>query len=146
MKIGARGLALIKSYEKLRLKAYLPTPNDVWTIGWGHTKGVAPGLTCIPAQADAWLVEDCAEAEGAVNALTCPLTQNQYDALVSFVFNVGVPAFRTSTMRRLLEAREYALAAAQFPRWNKQKGVVLNGLTRRRAEEAALFLSEDPAP
>ena len=143
MILGARGLAIIRSYEKLRLKAYLPTPNDVWTIGYGHTKGVAPGLTCTEAQALVWLREDCAEAMEAVNALTCPLTQNQYDALVSFVFNIGGANFASSTMRRLLEAKEYALAAGQFQRWNKQKGVVLNGLTRRRAEEAALFNSPE---
>lgn len=139
MKVSERGLGVIQRYETLRLKAYLPTPNDVWTIGYGHTRGVAPGLTCVEEQAVAWLFEDCAEAMAAVNEVTAPLTQNQYDALVSFVFNVGAGAFRASTMRRLLEAKEYALAAGQFQRWNKQKGVVLNGLTKRRAEEAALF-------
>lgn len=142
MIVSGRGFDLIKRYEQLRLKAYLPTPDDVWTIGFGHTAGVAPGLTCIEAQADAWLFEDSRDAMAAVNEVQVPLTQNQYDALVSFTFNVGAGAFRASTMRRLLDTREYDLAAGQFGRWNKQKGKVLAGLTRRRAEEEALFRSK----
>lgn len=142
MLVAKAGIELIKAYEQLRLAAYLPTPNDVPTIGWGHTKGVAMGLTCTPEQADVWLLEDLREAMAAVDEVPVPLAQNQYDALVSFTFNVGAGAFRSSTLRRLLDAREYGLAAGQFGRWNKQKGKVLSGLTRRRAEEAALFLSK----
>jgi len=140
--VGPRGLELVKRYEQLRLRAYLPTPEDVPTIGWGHTRGVALGLTCTPEQADVWLVEDLADAMSAVDEVPVQLTQNQYDALVSFVFNCGTGAFRASTMRRLLDGGHYGLAAEQFARWNKQKGKVLNGLTKRRAEEAALFTSK----
>lgn len=139
MKIGAKGLALIRSYEQLRLVAYLPTPDDVPTIGWGHTKGVAMGLTCTPEQADVWLDEDCDWAEGAVNAVDVSLSQDQFDALVSLVFNIGAPNFTTSTIRRMLVGGDYTGAAGQFKRWNKQKGKVLNGLIRRRAEEEELF-------
>lgn len=139
MKIGRAGLNLIKYYEQLRLAAYLPTPEDVWTIGYGHTKGVMYGLTCIEEQALAWLMEDCAEAETAVNEIGVPLSQNKFDALVSFVFNVGTTAFEKSTIRRLLKDGDYDGAANEFKRWNKQKGKVLNGLTARRKKEEELF-------
>jgi lysozyme len=119
----------------------MPTPNDVPTIGWGHTKGVKMGDSCTIMQADEWLREDCRDAENEVNrCVRAIITQNQFDALVSFVFNIGGPNFRASTLLSKLNSGDYAGAAAQFPRWNKQGGVVLNGLTRRRAQEMALFL------
>lgn len=149
---GAKGLALLKGFERLRLVAYLPTVNDVWTIGYGHTKGVKPGDRCSVEQAEAWLLEDLAWAEDAVNELvTVPLTQNQFDALVSFAFNVGpdidadtiAEGLGDSTLLRKLNAGDYAGAAAEFPKWNKQAGVVLNGLVRRRAAERELFLTPE---
>lgn len=144
--IGPKGLEIVKSFEKLKLRAYLPTKDDVWTIGYGHTKGVRPGDTCTVEQAYAWLREDCGEAERAVNQFTLtPLSQEQFDALVSLTFNIGVGAFRRSTLLTLLDQRQYSKAAAQFDRWNKQKGNVLNGLTRRRKIERELFESV-PAP
>jgi lysozyme len=146
-KVGSAGLDLIKSFEKLRLVAYLPTKKDVPTIGWGHTRDVELGDTCTVAEADAWLAEDCADAERAVRKLVkLPITDNQFDALVSFVFNVGEPAFAKSTLLRKLNSGDYAGAASQFGRWNKQKGVVLNGLTRRRGMERALFLRRMEEP
>jgi lysozyme len=137
-----KNLSLIKKHEGLRLEAYLPTPNDVWTIGYGHTHTTKKGQKITEAQAEELLRRDIAWAEEAVNKLVVvPLTQNQFDALVSFVFNVGVGAFSKSTLLRLLNAKDYEGAANQFLRWNKQKGKVLNGLTKRREEERKLFLS-----
>ena len=135
-------ISLIKKHEGLRLEAYLPTPNDVWTIGYGHTHTAKQGQKITEAQAEALLRKDITWAEEAVNkSVVVPLTQNQFDALVSFVFNVGAGAFGSSTLLRLLNSKDYEGAANQFLRWNKQKGVVLKGLTKRREEERKLFLS-----
>jgi lysozyme len=134
---------LVKESEALRLKAYMPTSKDRPTIGWGHTRNVRMGMTCTVEQAEKWLAEDLAVAEKSVRRLRMPLTQNQWDALVSFCFNVGDENFRTSTMFRLLNQGEYRKAADQFDRWIFQKGVVLGGLIRRRAREKKLFLTPD---
>lgn len=140
MNIAEPGLSLIKEFESCRLKAYMPTPDDVPTIGWGHTKGVKMGDTCTQAQADAWLAEDVAQFEEAVNqAVTVPLTQNEFDALVSFAYNVGSGALRSSTLLKLLNDSDYDGAALQLLRWDKQAGKPLPGLTRRRKAEKALF-------
>lgn len=137
-----KNLQIIKDSEGLRLKAYLPTKNDVWTVGYGHTHGVYQGMTITEQQAEQFLHEDVKWAEDAVNQYVhVSLTQNQFDALVSFVFNVGTGNFSNSTLLRLLNKGDYKGAADQFLRWNKQKGVVLNGLTTRRKNERALFLS-----
>lgn len=139
-KIGPQGLKIIRDFEQLRLTAYLPTPDDVWTIGWGHTRTAKPGMVITRAQAEKLLESDCFDAENAVSRnVLVPLNPNQYDALVSFVFNIGRDAFRTSTLRQLLNAGEYAAAARQFSRWKYQKGKPLAGLVRRRAAERELF-------
>jgi GH24 family phage-related lysozyme (muramidase) len=133
---------IIKKHEGLRLEAYLPTPNDVWTIGYGHTHTTKQGMKITAGQAESLLRKDITWVEKAVNKLVVvPLTQNQFDALASFVFNVGEGAFSSSTLLRLLNSGDYEGAANQFLRWNKQKGRVLNGLTKRREEERKLFLS-----
>ena len=143
MKLGTQGAALIKSYEKCRLVAYLPTPADVPTIGWGHTRAVALGDTCTQEQAEAWFLEDVAWAESCVQkCVTVPLTEYEADACISLAFNIGCRAFQTSTLVRLLNDSDYDGAKEQFARWDKQKGQVLAGLTRRRAEEAKLFDKE----
>lgn len=135
---------LIKKWEALKLEAYLPTPNDKWTIGWGHTKTARPGMKITEERAEILFDSDVAWAVDAVNKLVkVPLTQNQFDALVSFVFNIGETNFRTSTLLRKLNAKDYEGAARELPRWNKQKGKVLKGLVRRRAEEMEIFLSSD---
>lgn len=140
MNIAEPGLSLIREFEQCRLVAYLPTADDVPTIGWGRTKGVKMGDTCTQAQADAWLAEDVAQFEEAVNqAVTVPLTQNEFDALVSFAYNVGANALRTSTLLKLLNDSDYDGAALQLLRWDKQAGKPLPGLTRRRKAEKALF-------
>lgn len=138
---------LIKGKEGLRLEAYLPTPQDVWTIGWGHTATARPGMVITEAQAQQLFESDIAWAEDAVNTkVKVALNQNQFDALVSFVFNVGETRFYESTMLRKLNAGDYEGAANEFPRWNRQKGKVLRGLTIRRAAEQALFLSAYDEP
>lgn len=147
MNISKFGAAFIRGYEKLRLVAYKPTPNDVWTLGWGHTRGVKEGDTCTPEQADAWLLEDLSDAEACVNKRTknCALTQNQYDALVSLCYNIGCDNFSGSTVLRCLLDGDDDGAANAFIMWNKQRDKktgalkVVDGLTNRRKAEADLF-------
>lgn len=140
MKLGEKGAALIKSFEKCVLRAYLPTADDVPTIGYGHTKGVQMGDTCTQEQADAWFLEDVAWAEECVTkAVTSQLTQNEFDALVSLCFNIGCGNFGKSTLVKLLNSGDYDAASLEFRRWDKQRGTVLAGLTRRRAAEERLF-------
>lgn len=141
MTYSERGLDLTRSFEGCRFRAYRDG-GGVWTIGYGHTKGVREGQECDMAQAVAWLRQDVQEAVSAVrDAVNVPLTQVQFDALVDFVFNVGAEAFRGSTLLRRLNAGNYAGAADQFERWNKDNGVVVPGLMRRRKAEADLFRS-----
>jgi lysozyme len=139
-KYSSNGLALTKSFEGIELKAYQDSVG-VWTIGYGHTgTDVKRGLVITQPQADILLAADVAWAVTAVNkAVTAPINQNQFDALVDFTFNLGAANFATSTLLRLLNAGDYAGAAAQFIRWNKAKGKVLAGLTRRRQAETDLF-------
>lgn len=140
MNLSEHGKAFIHDFESCRLKAYLDG-GGVWTIGWGHTKDVKKGDTCTLAQANAWYSEDTQEAVDAVNRLVkVPLTQNQFDALVSFTFNCGVEALATSTLLRKLNAKDYDGARDEFVKWNHDNGKVVAGLTRRRNAEANLFL------
>jgi lysozyme len=139
--ISERCLALIREFEGLRLEAY-PDPasgGEPWTLGFGHTKGVKRGDTCTPEQAEAWLREDAAEAEAQVLSTTQLLNRNQLDAVVSFVFNLGITKFRKSTMLQKISAGDFVGAAAEFKRWNLGGGKAMPGLVRRRAAEAALF-------
>ena len=147
MKIGKQGLDLIKSFEGLELKAYMPTPIDVPTIGYGHTKTVKMGQTITEAQAEALLKQDLGWVEAVVNkSVTVPLTQNQYDALCSFVYNLGGTNFKRSTLLKKLNNKAYSEAADELLRWDKQGSKVLRGLTRRREAEKALFLSKTTTP
>lgn len=141
MKMSPKGLAMLQASEGCRLAAYRDG-GGVWTIGYGHTRGVAAGLTCLAVQAEAWLVEDLASAEAAVAQLVRPtLGQDQVDALVSFVFNVGEGAFAASTLLRKLNSGDVAGAAAEFPRWvHDAQGNVEPGLVTRRAAERQMFL------
>ncbi len=143
MKTSDAGIDLITAHEGLRLDAY-PDPGTggaPWTIGYGHTFGVRQDDSCTEADARDFLRHDLATAEQAVNSLVrVPLTQHEFDALVSFTFNVGVGAFKGSTLLRMLNAADYDGAADQFARWDKADGRVLAGLTKRRADEAALFM------
>jgi len=140
MKTGINGLNIIKEFEGLRLQAY-KCPADRWTIGYGHTAGVSANDVITEAQATSLLCQDVAESERAVNHYVHgPLTQNQFDALVSFVFNLGVGNFRTSTLLKKLNAGDNDGAAQEFGRWIHAGGKALPGLVRRRAAERALFL------
>lgn len=143
---SSKGLALTEQFEGLRLTAYQDSVG-VWTIGYGHTGAdVHPGLTITQEQASALLSKDVASAVADVNRLVkVPLTQNQFDALVDFVFNVGGGNFATSTLLRDLNAGNYAAAAAQFPRWVHAGGEILPGLVARRKAEQTLFLQADTA-
>lgn len=135
---------LVKSFEGCILKAY-PDPGtggDPWTIGVGHTgPEVKPGVVWTQAQADAALETDLARfARGVWNAIgEKETTQNRFDALVSFAFNVGLGNLLNSTLLRMHNKGDYAGAAGQFIRWNKAAGKVLNGLTRRREAEAKMY-------
>lgn len=143
--LGAAGLALIKSFEGCRLKAYKPVPTEkYWTIGWGHYGAdVTEGMTITQAQADALLVQDCAGSVAAVNnPKYCPITetlnQNQFDALVSFTFNCGSGGLQT-----LCKNRTAAEIAEKMLLYNKGGGNVLPGLVRRRKAEQELFNKVD---
>ena len=144
MKISNTGIKLIRGFEELRLKAY-DDGVGVWTIGYGTTviNGVAvkKGDTCTLEQAKAYMAQDLKKFESAVNtAVKVPLNQNQFDALVSLTYNIGIGAFKDSTLLKKLNAKDYAGTAAQFPRWNRGGGRVLNGLVKRRKIEMELFL------
>lgn len=142
MKISQTGLDKIKRHEGLRLYPYKDEAGH-WTIGYGHK--LLPGEwydKINEQQAEDLLRQDLAIAESAVNDLVkVPLSQNQYDALVSFVYNVGVNAFRESTLLRKLNAGDYTGAAAEFPRWKYAGGKVSSILVRRRAREQDLFVA-----
>lgn len=143
MQISYNGLEALKEYEGFRADAYKDT-GGVWTIGFGTTiadgKPVTQGMWCSQAQAIEWLRVDCAGAQTAVNQLVrVPLKQNQFDALVSFIYNVGEDAFRKSTLLRLLNQGLYADAAKQFDRWNQDNGKVIPGLVSRRKIERSMF-------
>ena len=142
---GEKGLALIKQFEGLRLDAYI-CPAGVPTIGYGTTKvngqSVKVPSTITESQANNYLQSDVKTFEQAVNsAVTVPVTQNQFDALVSFTYNLGPGNLRSSTLLKKLNAKDYAGAADEFPKWNKSGGKELAGLTRRRNAERDLFLS-----
>ena len=143
MKTSKNGLNIIKKSEGLRLNSY-KCPADVWTIGYGHTKGVKRGQKITEAKATEYLKGDVGVAERAISmSVKADVTQNQYDALASFILNVGAGAFKKSTLLRKLNKGDYLGAADQFKRWKRGGGKVLKGLVRRRAEEAALFLSDE---
>jgi lysozyme len=145
MNISEQGLELIRAHEGCRLESYQDSVG-IWTIGYGHTRGVQRGTACTQEQADAWLAEDVKEAENCIEAnvlVLVPLTQGEFDALASFIFNLGCRAFKNSTMLRKLLASDFDGARAEFAKWNHAGGVVLAGLTARRQAEAERF--EDTA-
>lgn len=149
MKTSKTGIALIKHFESFRPSPYL-CDGGKWTIGWGHTKGVTKDTKAITlAEGEVLLAEDLIEFEDAVTDLVVvPLDQHQFDALVSFAFNVGpdidadtiAEGLGDSTLLKLVNAGDTKGAADQFLRWNKAKGRVLGGLVRRRKAERDMFL------
>lgn len=150
MKTSEAGKEFIKSFESCRLAAY-PDPatgGEPWTIGWGRTTGVKRGDTCTQEQADKWFDEEIEQRERDVNFLIkVPLTQYQFDAVMSFDYNVGsdidddnvAEGLGDSTLLRLLNQGDYTGAAAQFDKWNRGPYGPLLGLTKRRAAERKMF-------
>lgn len=142
MKTSKNGIELIKKYEGCKFDAYL-CPANVWTIGYGHTKNVKANDKITQEIAEQLLINDLGWTEKAINTYCLQvLTQNQFDALVSFVFNIGTVAFRASTLLKRINTNQMDLAALEFQRWNKAGGKVLVGLTKRRRDEKALFLKK----
>ncbi|HDC4579627.1 TPA: lysozyme [Enterobacter cloacae] len=146
MQTSEKGVALIKEFEGCKLTAYQDSVG-VWTIGYGWTqpvdgKPIRAGMTIKQETAERLLKTGLVSYESDVCRLVkVGLTQGQFDAMVSFTYNLGARSLSTSTLLRKLNAGDYATAADEFLRWNKAGGKVLNGLTRRREAERALFLS-----
>lgn len=143
MKTSELGKTFVKSFEKCKLAAYIDAVG-VPTIAWGRTTNVKLGDTCTQADADEWFDEEAENFEEDVERMvTAPMTQRQFDALVSFAYNVGSGALRGSTLLRHLNKQDYVDAANQFCRWDKGtvdgKLTVLPGLTKRRIAEAKIF-------
>ena len=145
MKTSQNGFDLIKKYEGFRAKAYM-CPGGKWTIGYGHTERVSPGDVITVEQAEMYLRYDVADAEMAVLSLiSAPLNQNKFDALVSFVYNVGFGNFYNSTLRRLINERctNPERIHKAFLMWKRSQGRILSGLIKRRNEEFALFIKSE---
>jgi lysozyme len=142
VKINKAGLALIKRFESLQLKAYL-CPAKVWTIGYGHTEDVKQGQTITSHQADVILESDLETYEDCVER-ACkgrPLNENQFSAMVSLCFNIGTAAFVNSSLRKLVLRGDFTAAAAEFGRWVRGGGKVLPGIVARREAERDLFIA-----
>lgn len=148
MQTSQDGIDLIKSFEGEKLRAYV-CPAGVLTIGYGHTDAagpprVTPGMVITKSEAEYILKKDLRKYEDAVDeAVTVPLKQNQFDALVSFCFNVGPGAFKKSTLVKKLNRQDYGSVPGELMKWNKAGGKELSGLTRRRRAEAALWRKID---
>lgn len=142
MKISRKGVKLIQDFEGLELKAYKDSVG-ILTIGWGSTgPHVSAGMTITKEQAEQLLKKDLERFEKGVSDLVkVDLNQNQFDALVSFSFNLGLGNLKSSTLLKKLNASDYIGASNEILRWNRAGGKVLNGLTRRRIAERDLFLS-----
>lgn len=139
MKISQNGINLIKKWEGFRSHAYL-CPSGVWTCGYGTTRGVTANTIFDEKTAEKFLYQDITSFEVALNSLVkVPLTQNQYDALLSLMYNIGVGAFKNSTLLKDLNARNYYLAGHEFSRWVYSGNNVLQGLVNRRKDEFSLF-------
>tara|TARA_R100000995_G_scaffold38402_1_gene17753 strand:- start:301 stop:744 length:444 start_codon:yes stop_codon:yes gene_type:complete len=143
MNISQEGISLIKKFEGCELEAY-QCAAGVWTIGYGSTKNVKEGDTLTQKEADNLLLHEMQEYEDYIKELVkVPLKQNQFDALVSWVFNLGPANLKASTMLKFLNAGDYHLIPSQIKRWNKASGKVLEGLIRRREAEALMFEDKD---
>lgn len=145
--ISENGYAVIREFEGFRANAYLDT-GGVWTIGYGTIKypdgfRVKKGDTCTQAQAELWLKNDCKWVDACLDKyITVPVSQNQFDALASFVYNIGESAFVKSTMLKSLNAGNFLGSASQFNRWVYDNGECIQGLVNRRTKEKALFLKK----
>lgn len=140
MEASHRGLELIAKWEGFVPTAYV-CPGGVWTIGYGHTGGVKEGDVISEGVAALLLSRDVAGVENGLNRLKLKLNQNQFDALVSFIYNIGIGNFRISTILKHLEKKEYTKASEQFGMWKYSNHRILSGLVKRREEEKELFLT-----
>lgn len=142
MRISQKGIDLIKHYEGCKLKAY-KCPADVWTIGYGHTANVHEGQIINEEEAEALLALDLEKFErGVAQLVTIQLTQNQFDALTSFAFNLGLGALKASTLLKRVNAGSFESAKQEFLRWINAGGKPMKGLLTRRTAEAYLFGSQ----
>jgi lysozyme len=140
-------IALIGSWEGIRYVAYLPTPNDVWTICRGHTMGVKPGDTATPEQCDRYTEVEASAALDVVDRnVTVQLTAEQRGAFGDFVYNMGAGAFKASTMLEKLNAGDILGACVDLIDWRKQKRITLDGLVNRRKDEIAYCVGARTAP
>ena len=143
MNISNEGLSLIKKFEGCELDSY-KCAAGVWTIGYGSTHGIEKGMSISKSRAEELLLEDIAQFEDIVDkAVSVNLSQNQYDALVSWTFNLGGGNLNSSTMLKVLNAGYYENVPEQIKRCNKANGKVLEGLIRRREAEALLFAGKE---
>lgn len=142
MRISDKGIELIKKFEGFYPKSYL-CPAKIWTIGYGHTKGIHKNSPDInEKQAEDFLKKDLQVCENDIlRLINVELNQNEFDSLCSFVFNLGSGSLQRSTLRAKLNRCDYEGAADEFLKWNKSKGKTLKGLTLRREAERELFLS-----
>ena len=142
MKTSQEGIDLIKRFEGLRLTAY-KCPAGIWTVGYGQTgPNIKQGTTITLEQAEQLLVTSLIQYENAVDKYAGKAHQNQFDAMVSLCYNIGVGNFSKSSVARLHKAGQYTGAAAAFLLWNKAGGKILAGLVNRRKAERNLYLGE----
>ena len=141
-KLSAKGAFFIKLKEGFRSVSYNKL-DSIWTIGYGHTLGVTQGMTCTRAEADTWFLQDVAKCEVSVNKQKLALSQNQFDALVSYAFNIGVGAFERSNLLSMIKSGkpESEIRKWWTTHWITVSMEVIPGLVTRRAEEAAMFFA-----
>lgn len=142
MKASVDAYELIKQFEGLRLEAYL-CPAGIWTIGYGHTSGVSPNSFITIQEADEYLHRDVAAFEMQLNKLNLSLRQCQWDAIVSFVFNIGIGNFKASTLLAKIRINpDDNSIIDEFLRWVYANGKVMRGLQKRRLTEMKLYFSD----
>jgi len=143
MNISQEGLSLIKKFEGCELNSY-KCAAGVPTIGYGSTHGIEMGMSISKARAEELLLEDISKFEDIVNeSIKVSLSQNQFDAMVSWTFNLGGGNLKSSTLLKVLNGGDYEDVPNQIKRWNKANGKVLEGLIRRREAEALLFAGKE---
>jgi lysozyme len=139
MKISEEGKALIRQFEGCELESYR-CAADVATLGYGHTHGVKDGDSCTKEEANQMLADDLEEFEGYVDKyVEVDLSQNQFDALVAWTFNLGPANLKSSTMLKVLNEGKHEKVPSEMKRWNKAGGKTLEGLIRRREAESLLW-------
>ncbi len=141
--IPPKAIELIKIWEGCRLKAYRCSAN-VLTIGYGDTHNVKEGMVITQEEAEKRLAKHLKELNAQLSTLlNVPLKENQRAAILSLIFNIGIGAFRTSTLRKKINAKDEAGIKEEFLKWNKAGGKVVQGLVNRRADELHIFLGEN---